>query len=76
MRKEGRTKLTKLLQKFSLVEKIVPEIPKFKERLQDLELNQYDFKSLYKDLILRDEMNTLLIQFKSETAAYIDNAMK
>ena len=76
MRKESRNKLSKLLEKFSLVEKVAPEIPKINERLRDVEMTQYDFKSLYKDLCQRDEMSTLLGQFKSETATYVDNAMR
>ena len=76
LRKGAKVKLSKLLEKFSLVEKVVPELPKIKDRLRDVELTQWDFKGLYKDLCLRDEMNTLLAQFKSETATYIDNSMK
>ena len=76
MRKESKIRLSKLLEKFSLVERVAPELPKIKERLRDVELAQYDFKGLYRELVMRDEMNTLLVQFKSETATYIDNAMK
>ena len=76
MRKESKIRLSKLLEKFSIIEKVVPEIPRIKERLKDIELAQWDFKGLYRELCMRDELNTHLVQFKSETATYIDNAMK
>ena len=38
MRKESKIRLSKLLEKFSLVERVAPELPKIKERLRDVEL--------------------------------------
>lgn len=76
LKKESKMKLSKLLEKFSLVEKFVPEIPKIKDRIREVELVQHDMRGLYRDVCLKDEVDALLVQYKSETAAYIDNAMK
>ena len=57
MRKESRAKLSKLIEQFKLVEKVVPELPKIRDRLRDMELTQWEFKGLYKDFCLKDEMN-------------------
>ena len=44
-----------------MIEKLAPEIPKFKQRLSECEQQQWEFKSFYSEICLKDELNAILL---------------
>ena len=75
-RKVGKNKLAELLKKFSLVEQVVPKLPKIDERIDRIEDNYQHLTSLFPDLCMRVEMQTLIGQAKEEINVYVDMAMR
>ena len=76
LRREARTNLNNLLERFSVVDKVAPQIPAMKKRLGEVEENCREFKSLYRNLCLRDDVYMLTNNLKAEMSMYMDSSMK
>ena len=75
-RREARIKLSNLIDKYNTIEKMAPQLPKLKSRLSEVEEACNEFKGLYRNLCLRDDVHLLAHNLKAEMASYIDQSMK
>lgn len=55
---------------------MVPKIPKINRRLDEIEESYLNLKTLFPDLCLRLETQTLISQIKQEVNVYVDGAMR
>ena len=75
-RLDSRSKIAVLLEKMSLVEKVAPKLPLLTQRLEKVEHDHCEFKGLYKNLCLRDDIFLLINSLKGELSTYIDAAIR
>ena len=70
----AKKRLLDILTLFQKIERTEPEIQKVKDDMMDIKEQQFRFRELFAELVMRDDLNMVLNSIKNEMKELIDQS--
>lgn len=72
----GKKKLNDIVKLFQKIERTAPEIEKIKEEMMDIKDQQFRFRELFSELVMREDLSRLLTAKMKEMEELINHSQK